>query len=143
MLWLEGDFLSYLDESERCVVTPTELTATDRSRLCLSHETLEGLQITGVFNYKLHLICIIHNIHIYYTVKPLVELTGYVLQLAHVYYLLSVRLCPDPLETLQKPTTRGGHCDNPTMHAFIERSSSLRVQGSVALEPVRGNFKQE
>ena len=34
---------------------------------------------------------------------------------------------------------RGGHCDN--VLTFIKGTASLRVQGSVALKPVRGNCK--
>lgn len=48
MQWLEEDFLSYLDEWERSVETRKELSASEKSKLTISRETLEGLRITGM-----------------------------------------------------------------------------------------------
>ena len=45
------DFLSYLDQWE-AEVQQRDDTPTDKSRMCLSKETLEGLRITGYYCYK-------------------------------------------------------------------------------------------
>ena len=37
---------------------------------------------------------------------------------------------------------RGGRCDNPTVNSFLYGTSSLRVQGSLAVKSVRGNCKR-
>ena len=34
---------------------------------------------------------------------------------------------------------KGGRNDNPTVKSFIENTSSLRLQGSQSLKPIRGN----
>ena len=36
----------------------------------------------------------------------------------------------------------GGSNDDPTVAAVLKNSTSLRVQGSVALKPVRGNRRR-
>lgn len=72
-----------------------------------------------------------------------VELARYLLNYPGVHYLLSEKLCQDPLESFfGKQRMRGGHCDNPTVDSFLYGTSSLRVQGSVAVKPVRGNCKR-
>ena len=38
---------------------------------------------------------------------------------------------------------RGGYCDHPNVHTFLKNSVSLRVQGSMALKPRRGNTRRE
>ena len=79
----------------------------------------------------------------FYTVKSFVELSEYVLKLPDMHYFLSAKLCQDPLECFfGKQRMRGGRCDNPTVQAFMYETSSLRVQGSIALKPVRGNCKR-
>ena len=40
-----------------------------------------------------------------------------------------------------KQRAAGGRCDNPTVEQFCVNTVSLRVQGSAALDPVRGNCK--
>ena len=133
--------MSYLDEWERSVAARAELSASARSRMCISRETLEGLRITGI-NY-IYPLYYCHRSFVSYTVKSLVELTRYVLQLPDVHYFLSVKLCQDPLESFfGKQRMRGGHCDNPTVQTFLCGTSSLRVQGSVAQKPIHGNCKR-
>lgn len=34
---------------------------------------------------------------------------------------------------------KGGHNDNPSIKSFMENTASLRLQGSQALKPFRGN----
>ena len=45
--WLQNDFLSYLEEWDRCVAERTDLSAAEKKRCCLSRETIQGLQISG------------------------------------------------------------------------------------------------
>ena len=71
------------------------------------------------------------------------ELSKYLLKLPGVHYLLSEKLCQDPLESFfGQQRMRGGSCSNPTVNDFIYGTSSLRVQGSTALKPFRGNVKR-
>ena len=46
MQWLKQDFLGYLDQWE-AEVQQRDDTQTEKNRMCLSKETLEGLRITG------------------------------------------------------------------------------------------------
>jgi len=75
-----------------------------------------------------------------YVVKSFVEICRYLLNLHDVKFVLSGKLCQDPLENFfGRQRMRGGYADNPTAKSFIYGTSSLRVQGSHALNPVRGN----
>lgn len=51
MHWLKDNFLGYIDGWEE-VMGREEFTTTQRKKMCLSQETLEGLRITGK-SYKL------------------------------------------------------------------------------------------
>ena len=63
-----------------------------------------------------------------------------VLDMPGVRYFLSEKLCQDPLESFfGKQRMRGRYSDNPSMEGFLKGTVSLRVQGSVAAEPKRGN----
>ena len=73
-------------------------------------------------------------------VKSFVELTRYLLRSGDVSFVLSEKLCQDPLESFfGRQRMRGRYSDNPTVSSFLYRTSSLRVQGSVA---VRGNCRR-
>ena len=75
--------------------------------------------------------------HIVYS---FVELTEYLLGLPGVKYVLSEKFYQDPLESFfGKQRMRGGYNDNPNVQAFLKGTVSLRVQGSLASKPVRGN----
>ena len=59
-----------------------------------------------------------------------------------VKFVLSAKLNQDPIENFfSKQRAAGGRSDNPTLHQFCLNTVSLRVQGSAALEPVRGNCR--
>ncbi len=78
-----------------------------------------------------------------YIVHSFVELTKYLLDQPGVFYFLSEKLCQDPLESFfGKQRMRGGHCDNPTVQTFLKGTTSLRVQGSMAVKPMRGNCRR-
>ena len=64
------------------------------------------------------------------------ELVEYLLPIKGVYYVLSEKLCQDPLESFfGKQRMRGGYCDNPNVSAFLKGTVSLRVQDSMAKRP--------
>ena len=37
---------------------------------------------------------------------------------------------------------RNGYSDNPTAHSFMKGTVSIRIQGSVATNPARGNCRR-
>lgn len=70
------------------------------------------------------------------------DLVKYLFTQAGVKLFLSERLSQDPLESFfGKQRQFGGGCDNPNVSQFISNTSSLRTQGSIALNPVRGNVR--
>jgi hypothetical protein len=120
-VWLEKDFLGYLDEWEASVRVREGFTRAEKTSMTLSKETLEGLRLT---------------------VRSFVEATRYLLTLPGVtgQYLLSERFSQDPLENyFSRQRASGGRCDNPTASNTLNSAQSLRVQGSLALQSVRGN----
>ena len=51
--WLKEDFMGWLDEWESCVESREDLSLSEKDRLCLSRETLDGLRFTGtIFLYR-------------------------------------------------------------------------------------------
>ncbi len=76
-------------------------------------------------------------------VKSFVEATRYLLKQPGAKFVLSERFCQDPLEAFfGNQRAKGGRNDNPTVQQFIDNTVSLRVQGSAALNPVRGNCRK-
>ena len=64
-------------------------------------------------------------------------MTQYLLAISGVQYVLSEKLCQDPIEAFfGKQHAPGGRSDNPTVQQFCDNTVSIRVQGSAALEPV-------
>ena len=73
-----------------------------------------------------------------------VEVTTVLFSVPGVQYFLSEKFCQDPLESyFGKQRYKGGRSDNPSVKEFIDNSVSLRVQGSAALEPLRGNCSRK
>ena len=67
----------------------------------------------------------------------------YLLDVPGVSYVLTERFNQDPLESFfGKQRMRGGYNDNPNVKTFLKNTQSLRVQGSVALKPMRGNCRR-
>ncbi len=79
--------------------------------------------------------------YIYIAVNSFVELVNYILiSNRKGTYFLSVKLNQDPLENyFGKQRARGGRNENPTVQQSLHNAAALRVQKSVALNPVRGN----
>ena len=72
------------------------------------------------------------------------ELVPVLLGIPGVQFVLSEKLCQDPVESFfGKQRAAGGRCDNPTVKQFCLNTVSLRVQGSAALDPVRGNCSRK
>lgn len=81
---------------------------------------------------------------IIFAVFSFVEVTKMLLSLPGVQFLLSEKFCQDPLESyFGKQCYKGGRSDNPSVKEFIDNAVSLRVQGSAALEPLRGNCSKK
>lgn len=59
-------------------------------------------------------------------------------------FLLSERFSQDPLENyFGQQRARGGRSDNPTIQRSLQNASALRVQKSMALDPIRGNCRRK
>ena len=74
------------------------------------------------------------------------ELTRYLTTLPGTtgQYFLSERISQDPLENyFGRVRARGGRCENPTAKDCLVSAQSLRVQGSFAMEPIRGNSSRK
>ena len=75
-----------------------------------------------------------------FAVCTLTELVPQLLGVPGVSFVLSERFCQDPLECyFGKQRYRGGWNDNPSVKQYLDNATSLRVQSSAALEPLRGN----
>ena len=46
--WLQYDFLGYLRSWEMSVASRTDLTQSERNKMLLSRETIDGFKLTGV-----------------------------------------------------------------------------------------------
>ena len=79
----------------------------------------------------------------YSTVKSFVEVTRYLLKQPGIRYVLSERFCQDPLESFfGRQRSAGGRNVNPSVEQFVDNTVSLRVQGSAALQQIRGNCRK-
>lgn len=83
---------------------------------------------------------------IVYTVRSFVGVAKYLLSLPGVsgQYILSECFSQDPLENFfGQLRARGGRCDNPTVQGCMDATQSIRIQKSLALQPVRGNSSRK
>ena len=143
--WLEGEFLKYLGDWKASVDSRPGFTAAQKALMCISKETIEGLHITGesyigVFG-TLTMRCTFCS-----AVKSFVEVVRYLTTLpeAKGQYVLSECFSQDPLENyFGQVRAKGGRCENPTAKSTLESAQSLRVQGSLAMQPVRGNSSRK
>lgn len=59
-------------------------------------------------------------------------------------YILSERISQDPLENyFGKQRACGGRNENPNLQQCMTNASALRIQKSMALDPVRGNCSRK
>lgn len=72
--------------------------------------------------------------------KSFVEMVRYLLSQEGVCYLLSEKL--NQVESFfGKQRMQFGYGENPNVKSFLCGTSSLRIQGSTSLMPIRGNCK--
>ena len=76
--------------------------------------------------------------------KSVVELVRYALtSIPGVKFVLTEHLCQDPLEAFfGRQRMSCGRNDNPNVKSFLQNTVSLRVQGSAAMQPYRGNCRR-
>ena len=123
-----------------------DFTDAQKATMMLSRETLEGLHISGK---EIMILSIFNNKPIFYfvcTVKSFCELARFLLNMAEgeTPYLLSEHFSQDPIENyFGQQRSREGWCQNPTVQTCISSAQSLRVQGSLAMMPVRGNSRRK
>lgn len=112
--WLEGEFLKYLKEWKQSTLNrPGNFTANARSRMFLSWQTFEGVQITT------------HSV---------VEATKFLLQ-EGVEYVLTERFCQDALEEYFGSQRKiGRRNDNPDIRMFGYNDNTIRIQRSVSCQ---------
>ena len=112
--WLEGEFLKYLKEWKQSTLNrPGNFTANARSRMFLSWQTFEGVQITT------------HSV---------VEPTKFLLQ-EGVEYVLTERFCQDALEEYFGSQRKiGRRNDNPDIRMFGYNDNTIRIQRSVSCQ---------
>ena len=112
----------------------------------LNCETLDGIHMTGWLASLMILITKFNLVFLNCAVKSFCELTKYLLDVekSKAPYLLSEHFSQDPLENyFGQQRYRGGWCQNPTVQACLSSAQSLRVLGSLALMPVRGNSSRK
>ena len=87
------------------------------------------------------------TVPLYRAVNSFVDMAGYLLsQGQYRLFILSERISQDPLENYMyfgKQRARGGRNENPTVQQCIHKAAALRVQNSLALDPVRGNCSRK
>ena len=71
-------------------------------------------------------------------------MTEYLLSQGEDLFLLSERISQDPLENyFGQQRARGGRNEHPDLQQCLHNAAALRVQKSMALNPVRGNCKRK
>ena len=71
------------------------------------------------------------------------DVSKYLLCYPGVKAIFSERFNQDPLESFfGKQRSHGGYCENPTVRDFVYNTTSLRVQGALAKDPIRGNCRR-
>ena len=81
----------------------------------------------------------------YFAVNSFVDMAKYLLsQGQDGLFMLSERISQDPLENyFGQQRARDGRNDNPSILQCIHNAAALRVQKSLALNPVRGNSSRK
>jgi len=112
--WLESEFLTYLRDWKQSTLTRQgNFTANARSRMFLSWQTYEGMQITT------------HSV---------IEATKFLLQ-EGMEYVLTERFCQDPIEEYFGSQRKiGRRNDNPDIRMFGYNDNTIRIQRSVSCQ---------
>lgn len=86
------------------------------------------------------------NFLFFYAVMSFIEMTKFLLPENDNsdLFFLSERISQDPIENyFGRQRARGGRNENPTFQQCIHNAAALRVQKSIALDPVRGNCRRK
>ena len=80
--------------------------------------------------------------------KSFVEMAKFLLAKDHGtdpdLYLLSERISQDPLENyFGQQRARGGRNENPNLSQCLSNAAAIRIQKSIATDPVRGNCNRK
>uniref|UniRef100_A0A7M6DPD0 Uncharacterized protein n=1 Tax=Clytia hemisphaerica TaxID=252671 RepID=A0A7M6DPD0_9CNID len=119
--WLENDFLEFLDKWE-AESKDLDLTKTEKGKLCLSKQTLQGLRITT---------------------KSFITL-GRLLFAEGAQFLLSEKFSQDPVEEyFSKQRAKRGPDENPDLEAFNRNVLGLNVAGDDLVRAVNGNVRRK
>lgn len=133
----EPSFLQYLNNWRKEAAARMELSRANRKRPCLSRELQKGCKWL-VRNYCFQNTYLLHTDDF----QPSPLFSWWITCLVFLY-ILSERLCQDPLESFfAKQRMRNGYSDNPMVHSFMKGTVSLRIQGSLATNPTRGNSRR-
>lgn len=118
-LWLESNFLKWLNDWENEVSSMKNLGKSEKNKLILSHQTMHGLKITT---------------------KSFVTLTKILLAEPGAQFVLPEKLNQDRLETFFGKLRRGcGDSDNPTVEQARHRILALIVAGRCFIPPKNRN----
>jgi hypothetical protein len=116
--WLQNDFLGWLEDWEGEVIK-LNLPKSEKNRLILSRQTMDGLKITTI---------------------SFISLTKQLLSEPGVKFLLPEKLNQDRLETFFGKLRRGcGDTDNPTADQIRHRILCLIVAGQCFIPPKNRN----
>ncbi len=77
--------------------------------------------------------------------KSFVEMGKYLLSdTSDGLFLLSERFSQDPLENyFGQQRARGGRNEHPNLQQCLHNAAAIRIQKSIATDPVRGNCKRK
>ena len=120
--YLTDEFLPYFVEWQRAIdLRPGNFTKSDRSEMILSYQTVEGLKIT---------------------VLSVVECIKYCLNNG-MPFVLTEKFNQDAIEQhFGCHRASCGSNSNPSLHQFNSSMQKLRLIGSQAMAPLRGNTKR-
>lgn len=118
-IWLEVEFLGWLEGWERDVDTQSNLSVAEKKKMCLSYQTSSGLRITTLSFIQL--------------VKDILSEQG-------SKFFLPEKINQDRLEVLFSKLRRSvGDSDNPTIDDVRYRIIGLLVAGRHAVTPKNSN----
>jgi len=83
---------------------------------------------------------------LHYAVMSFVEMSRYLLpsEIDEDFFLLSERVSQDPLENyFGQQRARGGRNENPSLQQCLYNAAAIRVQKSIATDPIRGNCRRK
>ena len=72
------------------------------------------------------------------------SMAKYLLSQCSDIFILSERISQDPLENyFGQQRARGGRNENPSMQQCLHNAAAIRIQKSLATDPVRGNCSRK